>query len=199
MVNDLSSWDVNREMVKGVYEMKFNRRQFVGLVATAPTASLVAGCSNLEREPPAPQGLESQVTVLGIPNARFWPDTQSAEMAKEVEESVRRERAATGKTVTDGPLPPAHFLALSGGGDDGPFGAGLLSGWRDAGTIPTFKLVTGVSTGSMIAPLAFLGQPYADRIRTMYTTIKPDNIMEKQGLYGAVFGDARLMIRRCYS
>src|SRR3954467_11082700 len=72
----------------------------------------------------------------------------------------------------DGPLPPAHFLAISGGGGDGAFGAGLLCGWSDSGTMPAFKLVTGISTGAMIAPFAFLGGRYTDRLREIYTTIK---------------------------
>ncbi len=161
------------------------------LATVATAGTLVAGCSTTEREAPVPRGFDDQVTVLGIPNARFWPDTQGALMAREAIESLRREHVAAGNTgAPDGKLPPAHFLAVSGGGDDGPFGAGLICGWTDAGTIPTFKLVTGVSTGSMIAPFVFLGRSYVDRLRTMYTTIKSDDIMEKRGLYGAVFGDA---------
>jgi Patatin-like phospholipase len=46
---------------------------------------------------------------------------------------------------------------LSGGGDNGAFGAELLAGWTAHGDRPTFKLVTGVSTGALIAPFAFLG------------------------------------------
>src|SRR5262249_8820337 len=59
-----------------------------------------------------------------------------------------------------------------------------------SGKIPPFKLVTGVSTGSMIAPFAFLGRSYTDKLRRLYTTITPDDILEKRGLYGAVFSDA---------
>ena len=58
------------------------------------------------------------------------------------------------------PMPPASFLAVSGGGDNGAFGAGLLNGWTAAGTRPEFKIVTGVSTGALIAPFAFLGPDY---------------------------------------
>jgi len=108
-------------------------------------------------------------------------------IAREAVESYKREYAALGTT---GRLPPASYLAVSGGGDDGAFGAGLLCGWHDTQTIPTFKLVTGVSTGSMIAPFAFLGGAYYDRLRTMYTTITPNDILRELGLYGAVFGDA---------
>ena len=87
-------------------------------------------------------------------------------------------------------LSPANFLAVSGGGDDGAFGAGLICGWSDSGKMPSSKLVTGVSTGSMIAPFAFLGGPYVDRLRTLYTTIKPEDISEDAGLFGPLFGEA---------
>jgi len=87
-------------------------------------------------------------------------------------------------------LPPAYYLAVSGGGDDGAFGSGLLCGWADAGTMPTFKLVTGVSTGAMMAPFAFLGQPYHDKLCAMYTTIKPSDVLEERGVTGALFGDS---------
>ena len=57
-------------------------------------------------------------------------------------------------------LPPVYYLAVSGGGDNGAFGAGLLNGWSETGTRPEFKMVTGVSTGALIAPFAFLGPDY---------------------------------------
>ena len=64
-----------------------------------------------------------------------------------------------------------YGLALSGGGGDGAFGAGLLCGWSEAGTRPTFKLVTGISTGALIPPFAFLGPAYDQRLKEAYTTI----------------------------
>ena len=60
---------------------------------------------------------------------------------------------------------PASFLALWGGGDDGAFGAGVLCGWTAHGDRPEFKLVTGISTGALIAPFAFLGSSYDDTLR----------------------------------
>jgi hypothetical protein len=76
-------------------------------------------------------------------HARFFADTQVDGLAQEALRALERERAALG--------------VASGGSDDGAFGAGLLCGWTEAGTRPEFKLVTGVSTGSLIAPFAFLG------------------------------------------
>ncbi len=138
-----------------------------------------------------PRGLADNVTVLGIQNARFWPDTQGEALVGEALRALKSERvAADTANGADRGLPPAYFLAISGGGDDGAFGAGLLCGWSDSGAMPSFKLVTGVSTGAMIAPFAFLGRSYSDRLHTMYTTIKPADISEERGLFGAIFGEA---------
>src|SRR5262245_37602402 len=103
--------------------------------------SLVVGCAGLDRGAPPPAALSEQITVLGIPNARFWPDTDGTAMFREFRESLQRERAAEGNAATDRGLPPASFLAISGGGDNGAFGAGLLCGWADSGRLPQFKLV----------------------------------------------------------
>jgi hypothetical protein len=165
------------------------RRSLLKFAATAPFVPLLAACGSEPRGAPAPAALADQVTVLGLPNGRFWPDTQGAALANEGLDAFARERAAARSTAATR-LPPAHFLAISGGGDDGAFGAGLLCGWSDAGTIPSFKLVTGVSTGSMIAPFAFLGRPYNSRLRALYTTIRPEDVLEVRGVYGALFGDS---------
>ena len=140
-----------------------------------------------------PPAVADQVTVLGIQNGRFWPDTQGEALLREGVQALERERAAariTGSSSAAANLSPANFLAVSGGGDDGAFGAGLICGWSDSGKMPTSKLVTGVSTGSMIAPFAFLGGAYIGRLRTLYTTIKPEDISEDAGLFGALFGEA---------
>jgi hypothetical protein len=143
---------------------------------------------------PVPAALADQITVLGLPNARFWAwyDTQGPVMVTEWEQSLDRERAVAG-LAPDAPLPPAYFMAVSGGGGDGAFGAGLICGWADSGTLPTFKLVTGVSTGSMIAPFVFLGGRYIDELHMIYTTISDKDIRTMRalnGLYGVVFADA---------
>ena len=139
------------------------------------------------REAPAPEDLNEQVTVLGIPNGRFWVDTQGAAIVAEAALALERERAAADKSVS---LPPAHYIAISGGSDDGAFGAGLICGWCEAGKMPAFKLVTGVSTGALIAPFAFLGRNYMDGLRAVYTKIVPGDVLTRRGVQNAVFGEA---------
>ncbi len=69
------------------------------------------------------------------------------------------------------------ILALSGGGQYGAFGAGVLAGWSDTGTRPKFDMVTGVSTGALIAPFAFLGPDYDAKLKRFYTQTSTKDIL----------------------
>jgi anti-sigma factor RsiW len=81
-------------------------------------------------------------------------------LIQDAAKSTQREQAHLARCGHVGPLAPAAFLAISGGGDKGAFAGGLLAGWTASGTRPEFKVVTAVSTGGLIAPLAFLGSAY---------------------------------------
>ena len=96
------------------------------------------------------------------------------------------------------PLPRVDFLALSGGSDDGAFGAGLLIGWTAAGTRPEFKLVTGVSTGALIAPFAFLGPSRDAQLREVYTAIGPKDVFSRRDLASLPWDDALSDTRPLY-
>ena len=76
------------------------------------------------------------------------------------------------------PTASGPWLAISGGGADGAFGAGLLTGWSQSGTRPQFAVVTGVSIGSLIAPFAFLGPSHDEQLRKNFTTITAAEIFE---------------------
>src|SRR5581483_2675829 len=151
----------------------------------------IGRCFGYLREAPAPADLADSVTVLGISAARFWADSQGKLLTREAERALEREEEFLQEQEGwNGTLPPANYLAISGGSDDGAFGAGLICGWSDAGTVPNFKLVTGVSTGAMIAPFAFLGRSYMSGLRAVYTEIGPDNVLKRRGVHNAIFGEA---------
>jgi predicted acylesterase/phospholipase RssA len=101
----------------------------------------------------------------------------------------QREQEYLSQSGHAGEPPPADLLAVSGGGDNGAFGAGLLCGWTASGTRPVFKEVTGVSTGALIAPFAFLGPDYDKVLREVYTSVKPADIMERRTLLAAINDD----------
>lgn len=67
---------------------------------------------------------------------------------------------------------PLHVLALSGGGQYGSYVAGILCGWQDAGYRPDFDVCTGISSGALIAMLAYLGPKYDPELRRVFTTLK---------------------------
>ena len=161
-------------------------------IAAAPLLLilLAAGCAGPPRLPAESAKLADQATVLGTPNARFYPDTHTDQLVQEATRALERERAARAGDPPGDPLPPANFLAISGGSDDGAFGAGLLVGWSDAGTRPAFKLVTGISTGALIAPFAFLGRDYDPQLRAVFTGVQPDDIFEQRSILTLPFNDS---------
>jgi patatin-like phospholipase len=139
-----------------------------------------------ERTPAGPPELVDQATVLGLSDARAFPDTQADALVQIALQALQREHRALGT----GSLPPANYLGISRGSDNGAFGAGLLVGWTEAGTRPEFKLITGVSTGSLIAPFAFLGSAYDAQLRAVYTDVQPRDIFQKRFILNALFNDA---------
>ena len=141
-------------------------------------ASLLSACSSFDRRGAVPPAERRDAAVLSIANARFFVD-QPAAMAAEQELALNREAKSLG-IGKGGVLPTAHLLSLSGGGDNGAFGAGLLVGWTAHGDRPKFKLVTGVSTGALIAPFAFLGSDYDSALTDVYTNINPSKVYEKR-------------------
>jgi predicted acylesterase/phospholipase RssA len=82
------------------------------------------------------------------------------------------------------------ILALSGGGPDGAFGAGLLTGWTERGDRPEFEHVTGVSAGSIIAPFAYLGPEYDGQLKEIWTSYKTEQLVVPQLISGLLGGDA---------
>jgi hypothetical protein len=157
------------------------------VAAMAAIGIAASACSYPERGPAVPHADTERAQPLGIANARFYADGDPKAMIADATEALQREIAALPPGTK---LPPANYLAISGGGDNGAFGAGLLNGWTETGTRPQFKGVTGVSTGALIAPLAFLGSDYDAALREVYTTIDAGRIYRARGLSAALFDDA---------
>lgn len=159
-------------------------------IAGVVTVFIVAGCAGPSRKEAVPEGLTTQAIVPGMPDVRYRAGIDTAALRRDGVASYWREVELSKARGHTGPLPPANFLVISGGGDNGAFGAGLLNGWTAAGTRPEFKLVTGVSTGSLIAPFAFLGPEYDGRLKALYTTISPSDILDPRSILAALTSDA---------
>jgi len=168
--------------------------RFIAFLPAAILLSTVAlsGCGARPRRQAVPYDLQSYAEVPGFPRAiRYFP--RDAELVTQFENdylrSVDRETEFLG-LGKDAPLPPVTDLAISGGGDNGAFGAGLLNGWTKAGTRPTFKIVTGVSTGALTAPFAFLGSAYDEQLKSLYTNVTMTDIAIKRTALSALTDDA---------
>ncbi len=163
------------------------RRGFL-TVASLAAAGLVSGCAAPPRLAAVPREATGRATALGLANERFFYISDAAAIEREFMEAGRRQPRRAGLRPGDR-LPTSHFLAVSGGGENGAFGAGLLNGWSEAGTRPVFDLVTGVSTGALTAPFAYLGPDYDPQLRGVYTDITLRDVAISRGLISGAFAD----------
>jgi hypothetical protein len=160
----------------------------LGIVLLALAAGLT-GCGEAVTRDPVPMKLAHEAQVVGIRDVRAWGGEHSPLFQKNLIESIRRARRHDPRGVVD-KTGAVSILTISGGGADGAFGAGFLCGWSKAGTRPPFKLVTGISTGALIAPYAFLGSDYDQRLKEVYTTITTKDILTEKGMLFAIGSDS---------
>jgi predicted patatin/cPLA2 family phospholipase len=146
------------------------------------------------RRAAVPAQFATTAQVLGLPDdvRYYYRDRDSVDkFEQELVESWNRERAEIAKHgAYPNELPATAYLAISGGGDNGAFGAGFLNGWTKHGKRPQFKIVTGVSTGALIAPFAFLGPEYDPQLKAIYTGVSMKDIAAPRWPVVALFRDA---------
>lgn len=157
-------------------------------MAVIAAAITVAGCGTLLRNPVPPQ-LTAAATIPQMPEVRAQAGRIDPAMERDLIDSFAQESSADFPVGADGYVHYAH-LALSGGGANGAFGAGFLNGWSAAGNRPPFKIVTGVSTGALMAPFAFLGPSYDPALREFYTTTSSRDIF----ILGSLFNLAQRLL-----
>ena len=152
--------------------------------------ALLAGCGIARLQAPPPEATET-LPVLGIPNARFSIDGSPEPLIREGIVMMQRQMSAL---PPGAPRPPTTFLAISGGADNGAFGAGLINGWTAAGNRPSFSVVTGISAGALIAPFAFLGPDYDQRLSEVFTGVAPRDVLllprQIFAVFPLLFGEA---------
>jgi hypothetical protein len=148
------------------------------------TTLLLGGCSTLERKAAVPSSDLSRAQIAGLQSSRYLIATTAG--INNFVDDVNKMNQRLGKKVIDG---KSNYLSLSGGGDNGAFGAGLLVGWTEQGSRPEFNLVTGISTGALIAPFAYLGKDYDPVLKEVYTQIKPSDVFKARGFLSGFFGD----------
>ena len=155
----------------------------------AIVVGLLSGCSSLTRNP-VPTEKIHEVERAGYSDVRAWGGEFNEVFQKDIILSVKQEGKNDFPRTADGRL-KYSMLILSGGGENGAFGAGILYGWTQSGKRPKFKLVTGISTGALIAPFAFLGPKYDEKLKQVYTEISGKDIYETKNIF-ALLSDESL-------
>ena len=148
---------------------------------------ILTGCASVPERQPLPPEYTLKAGIPGIPDARFWGDEWPTFAAERFDEFTVADFHRDFSGVYD---KPHNYLAISGGGANGAFGAGLLIGWTATGERPEFSMVTGVSTGALTAPFAFLGPDYDDEMKEVYTSTTTKDIATKRNAVAAAFGDS---------
>ena len=140
------------------------------LLALLMSVLLLAACGSLPRETFTATDLAGEAPQ-GLNDIRF--NASDAQASIRFAEAART-RQARQKTF--------DVLAISGGGSNGAYGAGVLVGWTRTGERPEFDIVTGVSTGALTAPFAFLGPDWDRRLTQAYTSPDAAKILARRGI-----------------
>jgi predicted patatin/cPLA2 family phospholipase len=138
--------------------------------------AVLAGCASTPAITPVPEKLVGQATIPDFPVVRYIHGYDETAFIADYQTAMR--------SAQPGPDGVA-LLAMSGGGPNGAFGAGVLVGWSELGTRPQFQVVTGVSTGALAAPFAFLGTAYDPRLIEAYTKVQDSDLFHAHVLASA--------------
>ena len=173
---------------RGEFEV-FKPRLCVGLLVSV--AFMLSGCAaTIPRNGISNGQLAETAEIPGMPGVRFWAD----EVPRNPLAEIRRRTAHMPPIARDAKMQDGRkvidTLALSGGGSDGAFGAGVLAGWTKRGDRPEFQVVTGVSAGAIIAPFAYLGPSEDEKLHTIWTQYKQDEVVTPEIFSGLLGGPA---------
>lgn len=166
--------------------------KFLSQTLIFATALSISACGSLPDRNPIPADLKGSAQIVGMERARYFADAPPPGWAEAIAQSrevlMAKFPALFGRNHT--------YLAVSGGGSDGAFGAGLLKGWTEHGDRPEFSLVTGISTGALIAPLAFLGSEYDPALEEIFTDYQTDDLLEDRLIMNIIFGDSAVKVEK---
>jgi len=161
-------------------------RTFALALLLVVAAGLVAvGCKAPSSRPCVPEALStSHLRDIDAPDNRF--PMANPDLLASLKETLQRN--AANWTVPN--RSPQNYLALSGGGIFGAYTVGVLCGWSDSGRRPTFNVVTGISTGALIATYAYLGSKYDDILRDYYSNYGPEEVYRERRKISLLWSDS---------
>lgn len=141
---------------------------------------MVLGCTSIEDR--SASKISETLSPLNEQHLRFWDEDEHASFNIFNEIEVMLSRKGDNEEI--------YHLALSGGGVNGAFSAGLLNAWSERGDRPEFDIVTGVSTGAIVAIYAFLGSDYDQELKHYYTDTSIDSLFKKNSFVTTLFKGA---------
>jgi len=175
-------------MVLSIIKERFFRqkRSYVSFVILT-CFSVLSGCAHIPRRA-VPENLVGKAVVKGMPGIRYYTDKPSPLfMSESLADSFKQE----GKTeyLADG-IKTYPVLIIGGGVSNSAYGIGLLNGWLKMGSRPVFKIVTGYSSGSLLAVSTFAGNEYEDMFADLYTSLSTKDVMKPRSVLSMLFGDS---------
>jgi len=153
---------------------------------------LLQSCASSVLHTPVPEKYITDAVVMHAPSIRFWGDDSRNQFSQQQLQKwlSLRKRYKTDETKSD-----INFLALSGGGEDGSFAAGIITGWTLHGSRPEFDVITGVSAGALASPFVFLGPMYDETLFEIYSNLGNEDIYRTQ-IFSGLFGGTAILDTR---
>ena len=153
----------------------------------------LVGCATSVIHTPVPENQISNAVVMESPSIRFWGDEAQNEEYKhqKLDAWLALRKQHKNKQAKQS----INFLALSGGGEDGSFAAGIITGWTRHGTRPEFDVITGVSAGALASPFVFLGPTYDEILFEVYSNLGNEDIYNTQ-IFNGLFGGTAILDTR---
>ncbi len=135
-----------------------------------------------------PEDLVGTAVVVGMPDIRYYTGKPISPLMRQSLVDSFKDEDKSGYMVDGIKTYPA--LIIGGGVSNSAYGIGLLKGWSKEGSRPVFKIVTGYSSGSILATAAFSGEDYEDRLTELFTSISTKDIVKDKGSLAILFGDS---------
>ncbi|MEI8350554.1 MAG: patatin-like phospholipase family protein [Candidatus Omnitrophota bacterium] len=154
------------------------------------SALSIQGCASIRPRNAVPIDFSGEVAISGMPDIRSDIDNPNPIVIQKSLIDSFKEEAQFDYPANKFGIKTYPVLAISSGGPNGAYGAGFLKGWSEEGSRPLFKIITGVSSGAIIALCAFLGKEYDDQLEKFFTTMSTKDIMKQNNLFSILFGES---------
>ena len=146
----------------------------------------LSGCAHTRHA--VPENFVGKAVVVGMPDMRYYTDKPiSLFMRQSLVDSFKDEGKL--EYLADG-IKTYPMLLIGGGVSNSAYGIGLLNGWLKEGSRPVFKIVTGYSSGSIIAVATFSGKDYEDRLAELFLSISTKDVIRQKNIFSILFGNS---------